>query len=273
MKVKKNPQSALHDPQLPAQLPLRVVFTGHVDHGKSTLIGRILNDTDSLPEGKIEMVKKACEAEGMEFEFAFVLDALLEEQSQNITIDTTEIRFKTEQRKYIIIDAPGHKEFLKNMITGASRADAAVLVIAANEGVREQSRRHAYLLSLLGIKQLIVVVNKMDLADFSEKRFIEIEKEYRKFLKELALEAHVFVPASAKNGDNVASASKKMKWHRGPTVLEALDLLEAHKQDLDLPLRFCVQDVYRFDERRIIAGRIEAGKLRVGDELVFSPAN
>src|SRR5438552_2155039 len=156
--------------------PLRVVFVGHVDHGKSTLIGRILHDTDSLPEGKIEMVKKACAAEGMEFEFAFVLDALLEEQKQNVTIDTTEIRFKTKRRKYIIIDAPGHKEFLKNMITGASRADAAVLVIAANEGVREQSRRHAYLLSLLGIKQLVVVVNKMDLADFSQEKFEEIEK-------------------------------------------------------------------------------------------------
>lgn len=255
------------------QLPIRIVFTGHVDHGKSTLIGRILHDTDSLPEGKIEMVKKACEAEGMEFEFAFVLDALLEEQSQNITIDTTEIRFKTKQRKYIIIDAPGHKEFLKNMITGASRADAAVLVIAANEGVREQSRRHAYLLSLLGIRQLIVVVNKMDLADFSEERFNEIEKQYRKFLADLGLEARVFVPASAKTGENVATASKEMKWHRGPTVLNALDLLESQKEDADLPLRFCVQDVYRFDERRIIAGRIETGKLKVGDELVFSPAN
>ena len=254
-------------------LPLKIVFVGHVDHGKSTLIGRILHDTDSLPEGKIDMVKKACAAEGMEFEFAFVLDALLEEQKQNVTIDTTEIRFKTKRRKYIIIDAPGHKEFLKNMITGASRADAAVLVIAANEGVREQSRRHAYLLSLLGIKQLIIVVNKMDLADFSEKKFEEIEKEYRKFLAELGLEARVFVPASAKNGDNVASTSKKMKWHRGPSLLEALDLLESQSADVDLPLRFCVQDVYRFDERRIIAGRIETGKLRVGDELVFSPAN
>ena len=254
-------------------LPLKIVFVGHVDHGKSTLIGRILHDTDSLPEGKIDMVKKACAAEGMEFEFAFVLDALLEEQKQNVTIDTTEIRFKTKRRKYIIIDAPGHKEFLKNMITGASRADAAVLVIAANEGVREQSRRHAYLLNLLGIKQLIVVVNKMDLADFSEKKFEEIEKEYRKFLAELGLEALVFVPASAKNGDNVGSMSKKVKWHRGPSVLEALDLLEPQSVDVDLPLRFCVQDLYRFDERRIIAGRIETGKLRVGDELVFSPAN
>src|ERR1700675_317150 len=203
---KSDPQSAIRDPQSSAALPLKAVFVGHVDHGKSTLIGRILHDTDSLPEGKIDMVKKACAAEGMEFEFAFVLDALLEEQKQNVTIDTTEIRFQTKRRKYIIIDAPGHKGFLKNMITGASRADAAVLVIAANEGVREQSRRHAYLLSLLGVKQLIVVVNKMDLADFSEKRFEEIEKEYRTFLKELGLEARVFVPASAKNGDNVASA-------------------------------------------------------------------
>src|ERR1700687_2688816 len=167
---------------------LRVVFAGHVDHGKSTLIGRILHDTGSLPEGKIEEIGKACAAEGMEFEFAFLLDALLEEQKQNVTIDTTEIAFRTSRRNYVIIDAPGHKEFLKNMITGASRADAAVLVIAANEGVREQSRRHAYLLSLLGIKQLIVVVNKMDLADFTEEKFSEIEKEYRKFLAELGLE-------------------------------------------------------------------------------------
>src|SRR5438132_507607 len=253
--------------------PLKVVFAGHVDHGKSTLIGRILHDTDSLPEGKIDMVKKACAAEGMEFEFAFLLDALLEEQKQNVTIDTTEIRFRTKRREHVIIDAPGHKEFLKNMITGASRADAAVLVIAANEGVREQSRRHAYLLSLLGIKQLIVVVNKMDLADFSERCFKEIEAGYRKFLVDLSLEARAFVPASAKNGENVASASKKMKWYRGPSVLESLDLLEPQKEDVDLPLRFCVQDIYRFDERRIIAGRIETGKLRAGDELVFSPAN
>src|SRR6516165_1064923 len=254
-------------------LPLRVVFVGHVDHGKSTLVGRILHDTDSLPEGKIEMVKKACAQEGMEFEFAFVLDALLEEQKQNVTIDTTEIRFTTKRRKYIIIDAPGHKEFLKNMITGAARADAAVLVIAANEGVREQSRRHAYLLGLLGIKQLIVVVNKMDLVDFSRRKLEQIESEYLKFLKELGLKARVFVPASAKDGENIARPSAKMKWHNGPTVLAALDLLEPQSDDVDLPLRFCVQDVYRFDGRRIIAGRIETGKLRVGDELIFSPAN
>jgi bifunctional enzyme CysN/CysC len=268
-----NPQSAVRNPQSSAVPPLKVVFVGHVDHGKSTLIGRILHDTNSLPEGKIELVKKASDAEGMEFEFAFLLDALLEEQKQNVTIDTTEIQFRTSRRDYIIIDAPGHKEFLKNMITGASRADAAVLVIAANEGVREQTRRHAYLLSLLGIKQLVVVVNKMDLADFSEQRFREIEGEYRKFLAELGLKARIFIPASAKSGENVATASMKMKWYGGANVLEALDLLQPLKQDADLPLRFCVQDVYRFDDRRIIAGRIETGKLRVGDELVFSPAN
>ena len=252
---------------------LRVVFVGHVDHGKSTLIGRILQDTGSLPEGKVEMVKKACAAEGMEFEFAFLLDALLEEQKQNVTIDTTQIPFRTVRRRYAIIDAPGHKEFLKNMITGASNADAAILVIAASEGVREQSRRHAYLLGLLGIKQVIVVVNKMDLVDFSETRFHEIESEYRKFLVDLGLEGRCFIPASAKSGDNVAHRGKKLNWYQGPTVLEALDALETHRADVDFPLRFCVQDVYRFDDRRIIAGRIETGKLRVGDQLVFSPAN
>src|SRR5213596_3946735 len=195
----KDRTSAIQHPASSGEATLRVVFVGHVDHGKSTLIGRILSDTNSLPEGKLEQVQRACAAENMEFEFAFLLDALLEEQEQNITIDTTQIPFKTAKRNYMIIDAPGHKEFLKNMITGASNADAAVLVIAANEGVREQSRRHAYLLGMLGIKQVVVVVNKMDLADFSEKKFEEIEKEYRKFLGELGLEARVFVPASAKN--------------------------------------------------------------------------
>ncbi len=267
MEQSLDPQSAIRDPKL------KVVFVGHVDHGKSTLIGRILHDTDSLPEGKIDMVKKACAAEGMEFEYAFVLDALLEEQKQNVTIDTTQIPFRTARRQYVIIDAPGHKEFLKNMITGASSADAAILVIAANEGVREQSRRHAYLLGLLGIRQLLVVVNKMDLANFSEERFRHIEKEYRKFLVDLGLEPRAFIPASAKQGENVASAGMKMKWYCGASVLEALDLFESRASDVNMPLRFCIQDIYRFDERRIIAGRIETGKLRVGDKLVFSPAN
>ena len=273
---KENAQRPTPNAQRPTsdtESKLKVVFVGHVDHGKSTLIGRILHDTGSLPEGKVEEIKKACAAEGMGFEFAFLLDALLEEQKQNVTIDTTEIPFRTPRREYAIIDAPGHKEFLKNMITGASRADAAILVISADEGVREQSRRHAYLLSMLGIKHLIVVVNKMDLVDYSEKRFREIEEEYRKFLDELGLDARTFIPASAREGENVARSSMKMKWYCAASVLEALDLLEPQGRDVDLPLRFCVQDVYRFDGRRIIAGRIETGTLRAGEQLVFSPAN
>ncbi|MFL6529865.1 MAG: adenylyl-sulfate kinase [Chthoniobacterales bacterium] len=252
---------------------LKIVFVGHVDHGKSTLIGRILHDTDSLPEGKVATIQQACAAEAMEFEYAFLLDALLEEQAQNITIDTTQIPFRTAKRRYVIIDAPGHREFLKNMITGAANADAAVLVIAANEGVREQSRRHGYLLSLLGIRQVLVVVNKMDLVDYSEAAFRQIEEEYRAFLNSLGVEARRFLPASARAGENVASRGNELNWFEGPTLLDALDEFEATTADREQPLRFCVQDVYRFDERRIIAGRIESGVLKLGDELVFAPAN
>ncbi len=252
---------------------LKVVFVGHVDHGKSTLIGRILHDTDSLPEGKVASIRQACAAEGMEFEYAFLLDALLEEQAQNITIDTTQIPFRTAARNYVIIDAPGHREFLKNMITGAASADAAVLVIAANEGIREQSRRHAYLLSLLGIRQVLVVVNKMDLVGYSAEAFGTIEAEYREFLASLQISAHRFIPASARAGENVARRGESLGWYAGPTLLAALDELEIASAPVEQPLRFCVQDVYRFDERRIIAGRIESGTVRVGDELVFAPAN
>jgi len=251
-----------------------VVFVGHVDHGKSTLIGRIFHDTHSLPDGKVEQIQAACREEGMEFEYAFLLDALLEEQEQNITIDTTQIQFKTAKRPYVIIDAPGHKEFLKNMITGAASADAAVLLIAANEGVREQSRRHGYLLSLLGIKQVVVAVNKMDLAGYSEQTFNEVVTEYRKFLSQIGLEARTFVPISARNGYNVAERSPGvMPWYTGPSITEMLDQFEPPKQLTELPLRFPVQDVYRFDNRRIIAGRIESGSMKVGDQIVFSPNN
>lgn len=253
---------------------LKTVFVGHVDHGKSTLIGRIFFDTNSLPEGKIESIQKACAAEGMEFEYAFLLDALLEEQEQNITIDTTQIQFKTARRPYVIIDAPGHKEFLKNMISGAASADAAILLIAANEGVREQSRRHGYLLSLLGINQIVVAVNKMDLVGYDQARFDEIEKEYRAFLTQIGVQPREFIPISARNGINVSkAAATEMPWYSGRTILEALDCFELPPRPVDLPLRFPVQDVYRFDERRIIAGRIESGTLRVGDQLVFSPHN
>lgn len=250
---------------------LAIVIVGHVDHGKSTLIGRLFHDTGSLPEGKLEQIRAACEAEGMEFEFAFLLDALLEEQAQNITIDTTRLPFRTAQREYVIIDAPGHKEFLKNMVTGAASAAAAILLVDAQEGVREQSRRHAYLLSLLGIGQVLVAVNKMDLVGYSQERFEAVRAELGGFLSKLGIVPRAFLPISAKRGDNIASPSPAMPWHQGPTVLGALDALEAPARDTDGPLRFVLQDIYRFDERRILAGRVESGVLRVGDELVFWP--
>lgn len=250
---------------------LKIVVVGHVDHGKSTLIGRIFHDTGSLPEGKVEAIRKASEAEGMEFEFAFLLDALLEEQEQNITIDTTQIHFRTAKRDYIIIDAPGHKEFLKNMVTGAAQADAAVLLIDAHEGVQEQSRRHGYLLSLLGIRQVIVVVNKMDLVGNRREVFDAVEVEYREFLAQLNVMPAHFIPVSAKFGYNVAVHSPELSWFEGPTILDALDSFQPPRTQDDLPARLVVQDVYRFDARRIIAGRLEAGRLAVGDEIVFWP--
>ncbi len=163
-------------PAAPAAQPsqsdhLQLVVVGHVDHGKSTLIGRLLFDTHSVPDGKAERIEAACKAEGMEFEYAFLLDALLEEQAQNITMDTTRVPFRTERRPFTIIDAPGHKEFLKNMITGAASADAAVLLVDAQEGLREQTRRHCFLLSLLGLRQIVVAVNKMDLVDYRPEVF------------------------------------------------------------------------------------------------------
>ncbi len=264
--------AAITNSQSPNQEPkLKIVIVGHVDHGKSTLIGRLFHDTNSLPEGKVEQIRKASEAEGMDFEFAFLLDALLEEQEQNITIDTTQLPFRTELREYVIIDAPGHKEFLKNMITGASSADAAILLIDAHEGVQEQSKRHAYLLSLLGIKQVVVAVNKMDLVGFKQEVFESVRAEYTVFLEKLGVVPQHFLPISAKHGHNITKPSEDMPWFKGPAILQALDQFATPATPEGLPLRLVLQDVYRFDERRILAGRIEAGRLTVGEELTFWP--
>lgn len=252
---------------------LKIVIVGHVDHGKSTFVGRLLNDTGSLPEGKLEQLQKIAERRGMPFEWANLMDALQAERDQNITIDTAQIWFRTKQRQYVIIDAPGHKEFLKNMITGAASAEAALLLIDAQEGVQENSRRHGYLLHFLGIHQIAVLVNKMDLVGYSQERFESIEREYRAFLKSLGVEARIFVPMSARDGDNIAAPSPKMSWWTGPTVLTVLDQFRSSEPPAHLPLRFSVQDVYRFDERRILAGRVESGTIKVGDRLQFCPAN
>jgi len=260
-------------PSQPPGEQLKIVIVGHVDHGKSTFIGRLLHDTGSLPEGKLEQLEAAAKRRGVPFEWANLMDALQAERDQNITIDTTQIWFQTRRRQYVIIDAPGHKEFLKNMITGAAHAEAALLVIDAAEGVQEQSRRHGYLLHLLGIRQIAVLVNKMDLANYTQERFREIESAFGAFLKTVGVTPVCFIPIAAKHGDNIAGHSAAMPWYQGPTVLETLDKFEPAQPPTGQPLRFPIQDVYRFDHRRVLAGRIESGALQVGDRLVFSPTN
>src|SRR5262249_14416468 len=226
---------------------MNIVIVGHVDHGKSTVVGRLLADTGSLPEGKIEAVRKECERMGKPFEYAFLLDALSDEQDQGITIDTARCFFKTDKRDYIIIDAPGHIEFLKNMISGAARAEAAALVIDAKEGVRENSRRHGYILSMLGIRQIVVCVNKMDLVSRSETVFQDIEREYRAFLHSIGSVApKAFIPVSAVHGENLAQKSLQMPWYKGPTLLESLDAFTKAPPKSDRSLRMPVQAVYKF---------------------------
>lgn len=258
---------------------MNIVIVGHVDHGKSTIIGRLLADTGSLPEGKLQSVKDKCARNAKPFEYAFLLDALQDEQDQGITIDAARVFFKSDQRHYIIIDAPGHIEFLKNMITGASRAESALLVIDAAEGVQENSRRHGYMLAMLGIHQVAVLVNKMDLVNYDQTTFEKIRDEYTRFLTGIGVTATTFLPVSGREGDNVASASQKLSWFqsdRGRTVLEVLDGFEKEAAPVDKPFRMPVQGVYKFtaggDDRRIVAGTVEAGRLTVGDEVVFYPS-
>jgi bifunctional enzyme CysN/CysC len=250
---------------------VRIVIVGHVDHGKSTLVGRLLHETGSLPDGKLEMLKAVSARRGMPFEWSFLLDALQTERDQGITIDTTQIRFRTKSRDVVLIDAPGHAEFLRNMITGASQADGAVLIIDALEGVRDQTRRHGYLLHLLGIKQVAVVVNKMDRVDFSATRFAEISAEISAHLTGLGVTPSAVIPISARDGDGVAERTPRTQWYHGPTVVEALDALEPARPLAELALRLPVQAIYKFDDRRIVAGRIESGHLTAGDEIVVMP--
>jgi bifunctional enzyme CysN/CysC len=255
---------------------MNIVVVGHVDHGKSTVIGRLLADTGSLPQGKLEQVQAQCERNARPFEYAFLLDALKDEQAQGITIDTARCFFKTALRDYIIIDAPGHVEFLKNMVSGAARAEAALLVIDAHEGIAENSRRHGYLVSMLGIRQLVVLVNKMDLIDFDNQRYDALVKEYSAFLKRLGLVPKAFVPISARNGDCLVNRSVTMPWYTGSAVVEIIDALEKKPSVDNKDFRMPVQDIYKFtehnDERRIVAGTVESGSIAVGERVVFLPS-
>jgi len=252
---------------------LKFVITGHVDHGKSTLIGRLLFDTNSLPDGAMEEIRKTAEMLGRKTEFAHILDHLEEEREKGITIDTAQTFFKTKKREYVIIDAPGHKEFLKNMITGASQAEAAILMVDLNEGIMEQTKRHAYILTLLGIKQLIVAMNKMDLINYSQERFEQVKKELLAFLDSIKIKPTYLIPISAFLGENVAKKSDKIKFYSGPTILEALDTFEKTKSAEEKQLIFPVQDVYDVDGKKIAAGRIESGKVSAGENVIVLPEN
>lgn len=255
---------------------INIVMVGHVDHGKSTIIGRLLAETNSLPEGKLEQVRKNCEKNSKPFEFAFLLDALKDEQSQGITIDTSRVFFKNNSKNYIIMDAPGHTEFIKNMVTGASRADGAFLVVDANEGVKENTKRHAVLLSLLGVSQIKVLINKMDLIDYSLDKFNHIVSQLKDFLKELDIEACDYIPLSGFLGDNIIDLSPNMPWYNEKTLLESIDTFISKEINTESICRMVLQDVYKFtknnDSRRIIAGKILSGTLKVGDTITFYPS-
>ena len=250
----------MHNSSTAPSEQLKIVIVGHVDHGKSTFVGRLFHDTGSLPEGKFEQLQAIAARRGVPFEWANLMDALQAERDQNITIDTAQIWFQTNKRQYVIIDAPGHKEFLKNMITGAANAEAALLLIDAHEGVQEQSRRHGYMLNLLGIRQIAVLVNKMDLEDYSEARFDQIETEFRAFLETVGVEPKCFIPMAAKHGDNIAQPSANMPWWKGRRA-GTLDEFRLAELPTLQPLRLPLQDIYRFDARRILAGnRIRHGQ-------------
>lgn len=249
---------------------LPIVIVGHIDHGKSTLIGRLLYGTGALTQDREADVSRSSAGLSKDFEYAFALDALEEEREGAMTIDTTQAFFSSQKRRYTIVDAPGHKEFLKNMITGTSYAEAAVLVVDVAEGVQSQTKRHAYLLNLVGLSRVIVVLNKMDLAGYDQQVFEKVKSDIIAYLNNLNVEPLAIIPISAKAGDNIVEKSTTMPWHSGPYLLEALDHL-AVKTISEKPFRYPVQDVYEVDGKKMIVGRVESGEVRKGMEVFFLP--
>jgi small GTP-binding protein len=250
---------------------VNVVIIGHVDHGKSTLIGRLLYDSESITEGRVEEIQKLAEEYKKRFEFAYFIDSFDDELKEERTIDTTGVMFKGQKNLYSITDVPGHKEFIKNMLTGASHADVAVLVVAADEGIQEQTGRHAFLIHMLGIKQLFVVVNKMDIVDYKQEVFQAIKSGVSKLLASLGYSNIDFIPISAMEGDNIYKPSSRMEWYEGPTLIQTLDEVKVSKELK--PLRFVVQDTYVVDSDRVVVGKVESGTLNKGDSVVFQPSD
>ncbi|MCJ7514495.1 MAG: GTP-binding protein [Dehalococcoidia bacterium] len=251
-------------------MKINVVMIGHVDHGKSTLIGRLLYDSDSLTEGRVEEIQQLAQEYKRRFEFAYFLDSFDDELKEERTIDTTSgIMFKG-RNLYTVTDVPGHKEFIKNMLTGASHADVAVLVVASQEGIQEQTGRHTFLVNMLGIKHLFVFVNKMDAVDYREEIYEDIKKDVSQLLESFSYHDVVFIPGSAMLGDNIYKKSDKMPWYNGPALIEALDSVKINKEIK--PLRFVVQDIYTVNSQKIIIGRVESGVLHRGDDIIFNPS-
>ena len=254
-----------------------LAIIGHVDHGKSTLVGRLLFETGSVPEHVIEQYREEAEEKGKGgFEFAYVMDNLAEERERGVTIDIAHQEFDTDQYYFTIVDCPGHRDFVKNMITGASQADNAVLVVAADDGVAPQTREHVFLARTLGINELIVGINKMDVVDYAEDTYTEVVDEVKQLLKQVRFntEDASFIPISAFEGDNVAETSDELSWYDGPTLLEALNDLPEVEPPTDAPLRLPIQDVYTISGIGTVpVGRLETGTMHPGDMVSFQPSD
>ena len=245
---------------------LNLAFIGHVDHGKSTLVGHLLLKAGAIAEQQLD--------EG-EDKFRFVMDKLGEERERGVTIDLAHQKFSTAKYDYTVVDCPGHRDFVKNMITGASQADAAVLVVAANDGVMPQTKEHMFLSMTLGIKQLIIAVNKMDMVDYSEDRFNEVKGEVSDLLRSIGRDpaSTPFIPMSAFEGDNIKELSDNMSWYKGSPLMDELDKLVPPEKPVDLPLRIPIQDVYSITGVGTVpVGRVETGIMKQGDNVIFEPA-
>ncbi len=256
---------------------LNLVTIGHVDHGKSTLVGRLLFDTGAIREDTMRKLKDlAKELKKETFEFAFVMDKAKEERERGVTIDVMHQRFDTKKYYFTVIDAPGHRDFVKNMITGTSQADAAILVVSCKDGVQEQTKEHSYLAKVLGVKQMILAINKMDEVNYDEAKYKAVKEQVTKLLKGVGYntEEIPFIPTSGYLGDNVAKKSDKTGWYNGPTIVEALDQLSAPEQPTDKPLRVPIQDVYTITGIGTVpVGRVETGILKSGSKVAFVPSN
>ncbi len=255
---------------------MNIVFVGHVDHGKSTTVGRLLFDSGNIDEQALRKLKdKAQELGKAGFEFAFVMDNLKEERERGVTIDLSHKKFVTDKYEYTVIDAPGHRDFIKNMITGASQADVGVLVVAATEGIMDQTKEHVFLCRTLGVSQIAIAVNKMDVVNFSQEKYDAVKKEVEGLLKSVGYKTEEinFIPVSGLKGDNIVKRSENMPWYTGPTLLEQLNLFKEPEKPVDLPLRMPIQDVYNIQGIGVVpVGRVETGVLKVGDKVIVVPA-